>query len=308
MAGRIILGIANPSLDANGVVATGSTLTFWANKTTTLQAIYSAADLLTPLANPLTCDAAGRFPEIWGLDFSTYSVKWTVPGETPIVYDDIYVASSSSAVPSTRQKFTAGTAQTYTTPANVRQLRIRMWGGGGGGAGTGTSGDTTASNGVASVFNAITANGGGRGLNNGIGGAGGTAGAGTASIRFAGAPGGMGGTSINAAANAQPYGGQGGGQGGGVGSPTFGAGGAGLANTGGGGGGAGAAVQTFADLASWQIAGGGGGGEYVEIIINSPAATYTYTVGAGGAAGNSGTSGFVGGGGGSGYIIVDEFY
>jgi len=54
--------------------------------------------------------------------------------------------------------------------------------------------------------------------------------------------------------------------------------------------------------------GGGGEGEYAEIVIDSPAATYTYTVGAGGAGGNAGSSGGAGGAGGSGYIIVDEYY
>jgi hypothetical protein len=44
------------------------------------------------------------------------------------------------------------------------------------------------------------------------------------------------------------------------------------------------------------------------LIINQPAATYAYSVGAGGAGGNPGTSGFTGGAGGGGYIIVDEYY
>jgi hypothetical protein len=56
------------------------------------------------------------------------------------------------------------------------------------------------------------------------------------------------------------------------------------------------------------MAGGGGEGEYVEITISSPAATYTYSVGAGGAGGTGGTNGGTGGAGGSGYIIVDEYY
>lgn len=89
MAGRLILPPVNPSLDANGEVAAGSTLTFWINGTTTLQAVYSDAGLGTPLDNPLECDAAGRFPQVWAEDGDAYSVKWTVPGETPIVYDDI---------------------------------------------------------------------------------------------------------------------------------------------------------------------------------------------------------------------------
>lgn len=89
MAGRIILGIFNPALDSNGDVAAGTTLTFYENLTTTLQSIYDDPDLLTPLDNPLECDAAGRFPEIWGPNGSVYSVKVEVPGESAITYDNI---------------------------------------------------------------------------------------------------------------------------------------------------------------------------------------------------------------------------
>ena len=50
---------------------------------------------------------------------------------------------------------------------------------------------------------------------------------------------------------------------------------------------------------------GGGAGEYVEWISNSPAGTYTYTVGASAAGGTGITNG---GAGGSGIIIIDEIY
>lgn len=208
---------------------------------------------------------------------------------------------------STRTVLITGTALTYLTPPGARQLYIRMIGGGGGGAGTGTSGNTSGSNATVTVFNGVTANLGGGGSNNVQGGQGGTAGTGTASFRLAGSPGGNAVTAIIGASTAQPGGGEGGGQGGGL--PASGAiGGAAVANTGAGGAGAGAAGQTFTALASWQTAGGGGQGEYVEIIINTPAVSYTYTVGTGGLGGNPGTSGFRGGAGASGYIIVDEYY
>lgn len=52
--------------------------------------------------------------------------------------------------------------------------------------------------------------------------------------------------------------------------------------------------------------GGGGGGEGVDFIINSPAASYPWTIGAAGAASTGGsTNGSVGD---RGFIIVDEFY
>jgi hypothetical protein len=51
--------------------------------------------------------------------------------------------------------------------------------------------------------------------------------------------------------------------------------------------------------------GGGGAGGYLEKLITSPSATYSYAVGSGGS-GGSGTQS--GGNGGSGVIIVQEFY
>ena len=60
--------------------------------------------------------------------------------------------------------------------------------------------------------------------------------------------------------------------------------------------------------AAGNSGGGAGAGEYVELIINNPAATYTYTIGAGGTAGTAGSSGGAGNAGGTGVIIVDEFY
>lgn len=92
MAARIVLPPVNPSLDANGSPLAGSTLTFYENgSTSTLQSIYASSDLSggASLANPLTCDAAGRFPQIWCEDDASYSVKWTPFGSTPITYDDI---------------------------------------------------------------------------------------------------------------------------------------------------------------------------------------------------------------------------
>jgi hypothetical protein len=178
---------------------------------------------------------------------------------------------------------------TYTTPTGATWLKVRVLGAGGGGGGTGSGGA-----GGSSTFNSVTANGGGGGGSTSTltGGAGGSGGAGSGAVRFAGSGGDRGfiisGAALNAsggAGGAGPYGGAGP-------SNTSGA-----ANTGSGGGGA---TGTGANAAS---GGGGGAGEYFELIIQSPAATYSYAVGAGGAAGAGG-----GGGGGSGRIIVEEYY
>src|SRR4051812_3433194 len=97
MAGRIILGIANPALDDNGLVDSGATLTFYQNGLTTPQAVYTDATLGVALSNPLSCDAAGRFPQIWAPDDSLYSVKWTPTGASPITYDDIAPAANTGS-------------------------------------------------------------------------------------------------------------------------------------------------------------------------------------------------------------------
>lgn len=214
----------------------------------------------------------------------------------------------------TRQVFLSGTAATYTTPANCKQLVVRAKAGGGGGAGAADSSNgTSGGTGGTTSFNSITAIGGSPGLAatmgsaSAVSGTGGTGGSGTASVRIAGASGGMPDYIYASATNFFMYGGIGGGQGGG--KQAAGGGQAGIANSGGGGAGGRANNSVaFASGSALQVGPGGGEGEYIEIIINSPAATYTYTVGAAGTAGGAGTGGTAGGAGGSGYIIVDEYY
>ena len=210
--------------------------------------------------------------------------------------------NGSTLASHTRQIFLSGTAATYTTPANVRQIVVRIKGGGGGGS---SSAGSVGGVGGTTTFNSINALGGAAGPSGAVGGAGGTGGTGTASVRFAGAPGVASSSAIIAASTYVTTGGNGGGVGGGV--PTssvVSAGGAGVTNSGGGGCGGGQGATSFA--VAQTSCGGGGEGEYAEIIINSPSATYTYTVGAGGTAGTA--AGTAGGAGGSGIIIVDEYY
>lgn len=197
----------------------------------------------------------------------------------------------------TRQAFTSGTSATYTTPANVKYIIVRMVGGGGGGAGGGTTAGA-GGNGTDTTFSTLTAGkgSGGQGAGSSSGGAGGSASGGSVNL--------SGGTGGNAQAVASGNGGQGAsgpfGGGGNLGTAA-GASGAAIANTGSGGGGGG-------NVSGTTGGGGGGAGAYVEAIITSPAATYTYTVGAGGSAGTAGTNGNAGAAGASGIIIVEEFY
>ena len=206
--------------------------------------------------------------------------------------------SSTLAVP-TRQVLTSGT--TYTTPAGVRQIRVRMVGAGGGGSGGGGSA-VAGSNGTATSFNSVTAAFGPGGVlpgNSPLVSGNGT-GTPTGIYRCQGASGSPGGQSISGTDTAS---------GGSGGSGAFGGGGApswtgnaptATPNSGSGGGGGYAGVATAAGGV------GGSAGEYVEFIINSPTSTYTYAVGGGG---NGGTGGGGNGGkGADGVIIVDEFY
>lgn len=205
----------------------------------------------------------------------------------------------------TKQTFTSGSG-TYTTPANVRWIRIRSVGGGGGGGGGGTGTPGNGAVGGNTTFSTLTAGGGAGGPNTVTGGFAGAAG-GTAS---GGDINGSGGSSQSTIGNSTPivfnsYGGTGGnsifGAGGSAGSNGGGTGGVGTGFGAGGGGAGGTATAT-------SSAPGGGGGGYCEKIINTPAATYSYAVGAAGAGGTAGTGGGAGGNGTGGFIIVEEFY
>ncbi len=302
MPGRILLGAANPSLDANGNPVAGSTLTFYALDATTPQSVYDDEDLMTPLANPLTCDAGGLFPVIWAQSNVGYYVKWSRPGMADVTFDNIFPTGGPAPI----SNFTILTAAsgTYNTPAGARQLRIRMIGSGASGSSTNaTVGPTGVINGTAgqnSVFNGIVATGGSAGI--GLLSGGSTLpGAGTATFRRNGA-GGQPGAPDSAT----------GARGGSGGNSAFGGAGPGAPMTGGGANGGDACDGTGAggggsyDSGTGHSAPGGGAGEYIEIIIDSPAASYAYQVGQS----VSATGGFTksGGGGARGFIIVEALF
>lgn len=224
---------------------------------------------------------------------------------------------ATAGVSPTVQKFTSGSG-TYTTPAGVHFIRVRMVGGGGGGGGSGTASAGTGGTGGITYFRVgaspdlLVANGGVGGVGANLsadGGLGGTASLGTGPIGTAlkGANGGGGGQNSNSGSSyvsggmggASPFGGAGGSSGYTNNQTIENA----VANSGSGGGGAVTGPQTNADAG-----GGGGAGGFVDAIINSPNSTYSYSVGISGTAGTAGTNGFAGGTGGSGYIEVTEYY
>lgn len=216
--------------------------------------------------------------------------------------------TESRMAPSVTQLLTPGTS-TYTPPAGVRYLRVRMVGGGGGGSGSSTSTSAAGGTGGQTLFGTslLVANGGAGGATNGPGGAGGSSSVSSPAVASVVLTGGRGGgvmsnvtaSNLGGGGAASPFGGEGAGTGG----TNNGAGYSAVANSGSGGGG-GMTVGTY-------FAGGGGGaGGYVDAIIPSPGASYSYTVGGAGTAGSggAGASAQAGGAGGSGAIIVEEFY
>lgn len=210
----------------------------------------------------------------------------------------IFQRANGSTVVSkpTQQVLISGT--TYTTPPGCSSIKVQFVGGGGGGGGSGTTANGDGGAGGATSFNSITAAGGSFGHGNGSPGVGGTGGTGSASFRRPGKSGSVGGTNASATAFNIPSAPGG--------DSMLGFGGIGAAapaNTGGGGSGG-----SNGSVANCQGGGAGGGGEFVELIINNPAASYTYALGTSGAAGTAGTSGSVGFAGGTGIVIVDEYY
>lgn len=211
--------------------------------------------------------------------------------------------SKISLTAPTVQRFTSDSA-TYTTPAGVLYIKVKMVGGGGGGGASangngGAGGDSTFGT---SLLTAGGGAGGAQGSSVTSGAAGGTNTINSPAVVIINSIGGGGGASADAVSGNKVASGIGGNSalaGAGKGISGSAAGAAGGTNTGGGGsGGSGGA--------SGQQGSGGGGGGYIEAIITSPSASYSYAVGVGGSAGHS--TGNDGGAGGSGLIVVEEYY
>lgn len=205
----------------------------------------------------------------------------------------------------TIQQFASGSG-TYTKPAGVKWIRVILAGGGGGGSGAGNVG-TSGSDGNDTTFGSSFLTGS-KGLGGGASGTGGVGGAATIAAGATGlaVPGGSGssggytGTPATSASGgsggSNPFGGGGGSGGDNAASDGQ----AGATNTGAGGGG-GSTTQTAGRFGGT----GGGAGGYVNAVVQNPAATYSYAVGAGGAAGTGTTNG---GAGAAGIVYVEEFY
>lgn len=336
------------AIDANGAPISGAQLYFYLTGTSTPKDTYSNGGGTIPNTNPVVADSSGRFPAIYlGTDADYKAILKDASSVTLETLDPLSLLSTSViahqgsliiggllgqdtelligaandvlrsdgttaswfAPKFSVQPFMSGSGA-YTTPAGCSYIKIRGLAGGGGGGGVGGTTGPTGGTGGSTMFNSVTATGGTGGAGNttsgqvvGPGGAGGTGGSGTATFRRAGGTGG----NDSDSANGKGAGGHGGD--GAQGAPratgASGAVSAGLAapaNTGGGGG-----PASWAGTGSPGVA--GGGGEYFEAIINGPAASYNYSVGIAGTGGiGTGSNAATGGAGGSGYIIVEEYY
>lgn len=236
------------------------------------------------------------------------SVSVTAGANPCVTTCNLTVAANNSMGANKFQYLKSGSG-TYTTPTNAAWVKFTLVGGGGAGAGGGTATGGTGGAGNPTCINTSGAActtpvyqaGGGTGGNygTGAGGAGGTiSGSGTCDLGIAG---GDGAAELPSNASTALSGAPGGASYlGGAGAKSFGnsAGSAGATNTGAGGQGGGSAVTGFGGP-------GGGSGATCIVTIQSPAASYTWAVGAASTAGTAGTSGSAGGAGGSGVIIAE---
>lgn len=254
-------------------------------------------------ANPTTTkgDLAG---------YSTTQARVPVGSNGQVLMADSAVALGLkwANLPSpTVQRFTSGSG-TYTTPTGVRWIRVRMVGGGGGGAGGSSTGaaNNSATAGGATTFGTslLTANGGGGG-GYAASPAGGTVVVNSPAVALVAVQGSSGAGGMRDVIYPIPGVGGGGFFNGGGSASIGSVGGAAIANTGGGGGGGAGSSGSATGTSSGTGAGAGG---YIDAIIVSPSATYSYSVGTGGAASAVIGSGLAAGAGASGIIIVEEYY
>ncbi len=238
----------------------------------------------------------------------TYTVSATIVSGTSLYATGNGAPTVSGTL--TKASGTGDATITFYAHRSALYLRVRMVGGGGGGAGSGSAPGSDGTVGGDTTFGSsfLTAGGGGFGLNGAVGasGAGGsvTVNSGATGISIEGAPGDYIPVSGVSALYTGPGGSGGqsalGGRGVGVHEQV---GGTAKANSGSGGGGG----ALNGGSGEFQGNGGGSGG-FIDVIVPSPASSYSAVVGAAGAAGGAGTGGLAGGAGAAGLIEVTEYF
>jgi hypothetical protein len=235
----------------------------------------------------------------------TFTVYATVASANLVVMSGNGAPLTSGTL--TKASGTGDSTIAFSGALSPLYLHIKMMGGGGGGGGGGTAAGGNGTAGNNTTFGTGTAAGGAAGnARAGGGGSGGAATLGTGWLGL-GIPGGSGGSGFaNNNVTTFVTGGMGGS------SALGGAGKAGLnatagtngaTNSGAGGGGGGSNTT-----AGGNGGDGGGSGAYIDAVITSPSATYSYAVGGTAGAGTAGTNGTGGGIGAAGIIVVEEHY
>jgi len=130
-SGRLILPLSEPALTAAGVPNAGATLTVYNTGTTTLSSIYADAGLGTPISNPQTSNAAGRFyaqsTEIWADVSIAYDCTLSLSTGEVFTYLNVWLVGAPQTVtgfaPIDSPTFT-GVPQAPTPAANDSSGKI----------------------------------------------------------------------------------------------------------------------------------------------------------------------------------------
>lgn len=98
-AGRLILPLAEPALTSAGLPNSAATLTVYNTGTTTLSAIYGDSLLVSPILNPQTSNAAGRFyaqsTEIWADNGTAYDCVLALSNGETFTFLNVYVLGAA---------------------------------------------------------------------------------------------------------------------------------------------------------------------------------------------------------------------
>ena len=130
-AGIIIVPYSTPSLLATGAISAASTMAIYNTGTLVLANVYADSGLVTPITNPLTANAAGRFTVqstlIWASDAQAYDVVLTFSDGSNLTFDNIFVleamGSLSGYAPLNSPAFTGvPTAPTSATNDNSNKI------------------------------------------------------------------------------------------------------------------------------------------------------------------------------------------
>ena len=309
--------------------------TYIAQNTASISAINSNISLL-PTIQRFTSGSGTYYPTYAfivagtanvtaGATYTNNSVTFTAL-TTSSASGSVYFIGTGAPTSSGNLIKSSGTGDSvisFSSYKKPKHILVKMVGGGGGGAGaaalgSGGSGQANGGSGGNTLWQTfgggitiLQANGGTGGKTHDLGlASGGTVTVNSPAIQIVGMQGTDGGAYQMSRTGQDLCGGNGGtsffGGAGAGGSPQNAgiAGSAGKANSGSGGGGA-----AFVNVGNVYSGGGGASGGYIEALILNPSSSYSYSVGVAGTAGNGAGGGLsAGSAGGSGQIIVEEYY